>query len=81
MDSWWVLAPPTRVDTDMDAILATEEASRQMNLTLKEKQKEAVLTVLQRKDVFCVLLRGLILYRPHPVSLHVLVHNNAIVNY
>ena len=43
------------VDIDMDGILAIEEASRRMNLTLKEKQKEAVLAVLQRKDVFCVL--------------------------
>ena len=41
-----MLAPPTHVYTDMDAILAIEEASRQMNLTLKEKQKEAVLTIL-----------------------------------
>ena len=39
-------------------ILTIEEASRRMNLTLKEKQKEAVLAVLQRKDVFCVLPTG-----------------------
>ena len=44
----------TCVDIDMDGILAIKEASRRMNLTLKEKQKEAVLAVLQRRRILCI---------------------------
>ena len=42
----------------MDAKLAVEEVTRRLQITLKDKQEEAVVAILERKDIFAILPTG-----------------------
>ena len=69
-------------EAKMDAPSAIQYVSRKLRIDLKEKQKEAILAILERKDVFCILPTGYgksIIYGVLPMTFDALLGKSVIM--